>query len=427
MKTDDEILLAIDNTEPIKSQPRNEKMPWDDPSDSEAERKSTSEYHPADGAGDQHIRARPFELRDPKSIPSRKWIYGRHFIRGFVTATAGTGGVGKSCIEITEAIAIATGRDLLGEPVVESCPVWYINLEDPQDEIDRRITAACLHHKIDRDALDGRLFVNSGRDARLVIAREDSIGSIIVTPVIEAFKKAIVTNDIGVVIIDPFVKVHRIPENANEKIDEIVTELARISAETKCCIDLVQHLRKGSGERSSDDIRGASSFVAAVRSTRIVNVMTENESKKAGIKDSRRLYLRVDDGKRNMAPPSDKTTWRKLESVDLGNVTGKRPSDKVGVATSWSWPDPFDNVSVHDLKDVQRRVAAGNYRAHPSAKNWVGCIVAELLDLDIGDDADKAKIKGLIKTWIENGVLKKVDKTDKGRTIRPFIEVGKLV
>ena len=155
--------------------------------------------------------------------------------------------------------------------------------------------------------------------------------------------------------------------------------------------------------------------------------MTKDESTKVGIKDSRRLYLRVDDGKRNMAPPSDRTTWRKLESVDLGNVTKTRPSDKVGVATSWSWPDPFDNVSVLNLKDVQRRVAAGNYRAYPSAKNWVGYMVAEVLDLDIEDEADKAKIKGIIKTWLKNGLLKKVEKKDKRRTDRPFIEVGKWV
>ena len=212
VKTEDEIRRAMDNTERFEPQPGSEKMPWDDSSDSGAERKSTSEYHPADGAGDQHIRARPFELRDPKTIPPRNWTYGRHFIRGFVTTTAGTGGVGKSTIEITEALAIATGRNLLGEPVAESCRVWYINLEDPFDEINRRITAACLHHNIDRDALDGRLFVNSGRDARLVIAREDSIGSIIVTPVIEAFENTIATNDIGVVIIDPLSKFTEFPK-----------------------------------------------------------------------------------------------------------------------------------------------------------------------------------------------------------------------
>ena len=54
-------------------------------------------------------------------------------------------------------------------------------------------------------------------------------------------------------------------------------------------------------------------------------------------------------------------------------------------------------------------------------------MVAEVLDLDIEDDADKAKIKGLIKTWLENDALKEVEKKDKRRTKRPFIEVGKLV
>jgi len=187
---------------------------------------------------------------------------------------------------------------------------------------------------------------------------------------------------------------------------------------------LVPYLRKGFGERGSDDIRGASSFVAAVRSTRIVNVMTAEDAKKAGIEDEHRRYLRVDDGKRNMAPPADKTIWRKIESVDLGNETETRPSDNVGVAVIWKWPDPFDDVTVEHLREVQRRVAAGNYRANVQANDWVGKVVAEALDLDIEDTADKTKVKGILKTWLKSGALVKVEKEGEDRKLRPFIEVG---
>src|SRR4051794_40314849 len=60
------------------------------------------------------IRAAPFHWCDPVSIPLRKWIYGRHYIRRFVSTTVAPGGVGKSSLGIVEALAIVSGRDLLG-------------------------------------------------------------------------------------------------------------------------------------------------------------------------------------------------------------------------------------------------------------------------------------------------------------------------
>jgi hypothetical protein len=55
------------------------------------------------------IEATPFEWTDPALIPPRKWIYGNHYIRQFITETIAPGGYGKSSLAITEGIAIATG------------------------------------------------------------------------------------------------------------------------------------------------------------------------------------------------------------------------------------------------------------------------------------------------------------------------------
>src|SRR5918994_130924 len=44
----------------------------------------------------QRIRAIPFRWRDPQAIPPRRWLYARHYVRKFVTATVAPGGLGKS-------------------------------------------------------------------------------------------------------------------------------------------------------------------------------------------------------------------------------------------------------------------------------------------------------------------------------------------
>jgi AAA domain len=52
---------------------------------------------------------------DPLLIPPREWAYGRHYQIGLVSSTIGPGGMGKTSLGMVEAIAMATGRNLLGE------------------------------------------------------------------------------------------------------------------------------------------------------------------------------------------------------------------------------------------------------------------------------------------------------------------------
>jgi hypothetical protein len=61
------------------------------------------------------------------------------------------------------------GRCRRGGPDPNRLKVWYFNLEDPLEEIDRRVAAPKLHYKI---AIEGRLFKNGGRDTPLVIGEK---------------------------------------------------------------------------------------------------------------------------------------------------------------------------------------------------------------------------------------------------------------
>jgi hypothetical protein len=118
------------------------------------------------------IKATPFIWVDPASIPRRKWLYGRHYIQNFISQTVAPGALGKSSLAIVENMAIAAGLPLLGVTPHESVPVWYWNGEDPEDELQRRIISAALRHRIGRSELEGRLFVDTGRKTKIVIAEQ---------------------------------------------------------------------------------------------------------------------------------------------------------------------------------------------------------------------------------------------------------------
>ena len=91
------------------------------------------------------IKATPFVWIDPAKIPPRRWLYGRHYIRSFISETVAPGAYGKSTLAITEALAICTGRTLLGVIPDGRANVWYWNGEDPLEELERRLAAAYQH------------------------------------------------------------------------------------------------------------------------------------------------------------------------------------------------------------------------------------------------------------------------------------------
>ena len=70
-----------------------------------------------------------------------EWVYGDRLMRNFASATIAPG---KSSLFVAEAIAVATGRDLLGIKSRQRCRVWCWNGENPADELDRRIAAICI-------------------------------------------------------------------------------------------------------------------------------------------------------------------------------------------------------------------------------------------------------------------------------------------
>jgi len=373
------------------------------------------------------IAATPFRWMRPENIQPRSWIYGRHYIAKFVSTTIAPGGIGKSSLSIVEALAIVTDRALLGIKPEFPANVWIWNGEDPLDELQRRITAAMLYFEIDPEEVKGKLFIDSGRSTEIVIATQTKNGTVIQAPVVEQLIATIVENNIEVMIVDPFVASHNVTENDNGAIAAVAKTWARIADQTRCAIDLVHHSRKTSGsETTVEDGRGASALLAAARSARVLNQMTADEAKKAGV-ETHRLYFRIDNGKANLAPP-EATTWHKLEPYTLPNGYTEFDGDAVAVVTPWTWPDAFEDVTVKDLREVQEVVAAGDWAKSPQANNWIGKAVAQVLGIDLDEPSEKQKVHTIIKRWMREKVLVVEYQHDPrtGRD-RPKIVVGERV
>lgn len=370
---------------------------------------------------------RPFVWRDPSTLPRREWLYGRHYIRKFISATFAPGGVGKSSLVGVEGMAMASCKPLLGVRPERRLKVAYWNGEDPMEETERRIGAACLNYGLGAGDLEEWLFVGSGRDMPLLIAEQTATGTTILAPSVERVLDTAREFDLDVIIIDPFVSSHAVTENDNNAIGRVAAEWARIADKANVAVELVHHVRKAHGpEITVEDGRGAGSLLAAVRSARVLNQMSKEEAERAGV-ERHRSYFRVDNGKANLAPPPEGSDWFQMIGVDLDNGDGFNESDHVGVVTRWSWPDPFDGVQAADLLAVQRKVDAGVWRENSQAKEWVGHAVADVLGLDLEDKAAKQKVKALLARWLKEGLLVKVMATDEKSRERPVVEVGKWV
>jgi len=371
----------------------------------------------------------PYNMFNALTLPRREWVYGYDYIKKYISVTASAGGIGKTSAIIVEALAIATGKPLLGVDVKEQTNVWIINLEDPISEMQMRTIAAMQHYNIKPEDVKGRLFMDGEDTMQITLAAEGRDGLITNNDMLAAMIRVIKENNIGAVILDPFVSAHLVNENNNGSIQAVVAMLRKLARDTNSSVQLVHHIRKGNGDDATiDSVRGAGSLIGAARAARVINRITPEDAMALGVDEHEALGIfRVDDGKANLAPPSDKAVYRRMQSVEIAN------GEHIGVATEFKLPDLFDGVTADNARNVQKLVneAEANqtpYKANVQAKQYVGHAVAEELNLDMEKPGDKAKVKAIVKQWLKTNVLKAAEMYDKrqGRDVQCVV-VGEMI
>lgn len=397
-------------------------------------------FDKANRGGDEHaptikeappLTAEPW-WRDPETIPRRQFLHDRHYIRGAVSVTIAAGGRAKTTRATYEGLSMAAGRDLMtGEPLpAGALRVGILNGEEDQDELDRRLAATCQHYGIAKADVGGRLFAQSVRRNPLRLATMVKNVPTLNSAAVERLRAFVRDNRLDVLIIDPLVSFHSVPENDNGAMDVLIKDgFGAIAEETNLAAELCHHPGKpkpGHAETTVEDSRGASAVIWAVRSARVFNFMMPEEAAKLGIpEDQRRLHIRMTNGKANMGPLGA-AKWMKL-------VVEILPSgDEIACSSSWKPPDPFEGVTLADIGLARNWSRTGAYRADSRSPEWFGYKLAEHLHLDVshgdrgptGAAHDVAKVKLIIAQWLRNKVLATEERTDDKRRKRVFIVPG---
>ena len=374
------------------------------------------------------VRATPFTIPDPKAVPERDWLFGRHYIRKYLTVTVGAGGGGKSAHAVTEVYAMAAGRPLLEPdgPLHRPLRVWYINAEDPRDEIDRRFAAAALHFGITNDDIGDRIFTDTGREQEFVIMRQEGRDMKLVQPMADSMVEEIKARGIDVVIVDPFVSTHELPENDNSAMQQVARAWVDIAQRGNCCVEVIHHIVKGQAEVTADSARGGGALKDKARSLRVINPMTQAEADKFGV-EAPGDFFRVDLGKANMTRKSTFNTWRRFVNVPLHNTTSRLSvGDEIGVVEGWRPDAPVAKepasaaVDPATLEGLKVRLGAADHKENEQAATWAGLVVAELLGLDA--TRDKPLIKAMLPEWIEAGHLQVAIQRDHHRKPAKYIK-----
>ena len=371
----------------------------------------------------------PFDLHkirvlDQRAIPHRQWLYGHHLIRGYVSLLVAPGGTGKSSLVLGMCMALATNRTLLGSTIYQQCNVALLNLEDPQDEIDRRVTALAMRYGITDAHLDGRLFVSpAGQNVR--IAENGPDGFSIVNPDEKRIIERVRDERIDVLAVDPFSESHTLEENSNPAMIQAAAAWRRVARDGDCSVFLTHHVRKGFVE-SIEAARGAKALTDSARVGLLLSTMTEKEAEDLGIPPENRLqYVRLDDAKANMAPRAAKAAWFHLDNVTLDNAEAPYThGDQVVVIETWEPPSAWDGVSVPDCNDVLDQIARGlpdgslytDSRRGGGAR-WAGAVLV----VTLGKTEDQAAT--IIAAWLKSGLLEQTSFRDAGRKDRIGLRV----
>jgi KaiC/GvpD/RAD55 family RecA-like ATPase len=374
------------------------------------------------------------ELGDfnPMTIPTRPWLFGDQLLTGYVTAFVAPPGVGKSTLTILIAIAVAQGMEFAGHLTHKQGKVWLYNNEDDMPEMRRRIAAGAQTMDVSIKDISTEIFVNTGDERALMVAKTDKNGNVTQTPDIDGMIAEIKKRDIKLLIIDPFAETHAVNENSNDDIKQVAMMYRRIAKKCDCAVLLVHHTRKtasgmdGGVAGNMDSARGAGAFTGVCRVVSTLFGMSKPDANMLAIsEDERHLYIRFDNAKANLSLITHKAQWFARESVEIAN------GEEIGILKPWIPPGPFEGVTSEHLHKLQNMVAhaedAQDYYLDSSRSKtrWIGIAVKEACGLD--DDVSNKRIALMVTEWVKQGRLQKVEIMNKDSKERLSIIVGELV
>ena len=346
---------------------------------------------------------------DMKAPGPRQWLMKGQFARGYVSSIIGAGGVGKTALRYAQYLAGACGKALTGDLVIVPFKTLVLSFEDSAEEFRRRLLAAMKFHRVEADAVRGRLFgrVLTRNDGQLFT--RDADGNPALGTLSGLITRWVDETGADLVAIDPVIKAQGLDENSNVEQDMVMSELTRLAIELNIAIDVVDHVSKAARENGAEPVggRGASAKVDALRLAYSVRTMRQEEADKLGLGEAdRRKLIRVDNAKLNIAPALDDAKWFKLISVDLDNATKDYPAgDSVQTVTPYVPQKALNKIPIETVRLILDRLAKGtDDGARYSVQKQAQMLAAWRVVAVMGQVSEQ-EAKDVIAIWKKSGLI----------------------
>lgn len=209
------------------------------------------------------------------------------------------GGSPKSCktfLALEMALAVATGTPCLGRfPVATPGPVLVFAAEDDPLQVRARLHGLATARRVDFNHLP--VFLILADQLRLDLPRDQ-----------DRLVDAIHTHQPRLLVLDPFVRLHRLQENSAQEISALLADLRALQRRFHLAVLLVHHVRKTNGTASGQDLRGSGdlwawgdSFLYLQRLNDQIRLSVEHRAARApdpialSLHDHDPVHLRIDD------------------------------------------------------------------------------------------------------------------------------------
>ncbi|MBR0936696.1 AAA family ATPase [Bradyrhizobium jicamae] len=338
--------------------------------------------------------------------PPREWLLGNQFCRSFLSGILAPGATGKTALRTLQYLALATGRPLTGQHVFKRSRVLLLSLEDDDNELQRRLLAARIHHGIEAADLKGWLFCATPKGIKLADIKD---GARVRGPLEAMLRETITRRQIDLLGLDPFVKLHTLEENDNGAMDFVCGLLVQLAIELNIAVDVPHHTKKGQQVAGDADAgRGASSARDAGRLMYTLTRMSDQDGEAFGIRaEDRRQYIRLDSAKVNTAPQSGEATWFKLIGVRLENGTVDYPNgDEVQTVIPWHPPKTWDGITSAQLNAALDEIEAGlpNGQRFTDGPNTTTRAAWRVVQQHCPGRTE-SQCRDIVRTWARNGLL----------------------
>lgn len=292
----------------------------------------------------------------PSAISPRPWLVERALLRKAVTLLLAAGSAGKSSLSLALAAHLSLGLDFAGFKTRKGCKTIVYNGEDDVEEQSRRLLAVCMAHGFDFEVVKQNIMLLSSREIKLTLAATEHNRPVRNDTLVEHIVHEAKANDVGLIILDPLVKIHHCNESDNVHMDFVMETLTDIADEANVAILALHHTAKSqiTDKTGNMDVsRGASSIVNAARIAFTLFNASQEDAEMYGLTDDERnLWVRMDDAKMNMALAGTDAAWFRRDGVRIPSL------DIVGVMRHEPLQRSRDHIRTRIAKVIIQSLTA---------------------------------------------------------------------